>query len=216
MAELVFFKSDLLELMRRHDYKDNHDAPARPINDSRAKASPRRRAGPGQGGQTLAEPSGQAASLWPTRLVPSLACPPERTPLKTAGALAAVGPEPVEAAFAAVVGLIEQARQRASAARASPTLEPTTWHPRCPANRGPSSKSLCAEAVLPGVRRRQNSDTTGDTIGRTHQSTQFRRRRVLCLRLEKSGSTSQFNRGESVYHYAGPASRPTRAPEEAT
>ena len=36
-----------------------------------------------------------------------------QTPLKAAGAIAAAGSEPVEAAFAEVVGLIEQARQRA-------------------------------------------------------------------------------------------------------
>ena len=36
-----------------------------------------------------------------------------RTPLPAAGAITAAGPEPVEAAFAEVVGLIEQARQRA-------------------------------------------------------------------------------------------------------
>lgn len=39
--------------------------------------------------------------------------PSRRTPLTAAGAIAAAGSEPVEAAFAEVVGLIEQARQRA-------------------------------------------------------------------------------------------------------
>ena len=39
--------------------------------------------------------------------------PSRRTPLTAAGAIAAAGSEPIEAAFAEVVGLIEQARQRA-------------------------------------------------------------------------------------------------------